>query len=205
MKTLLTGFGPFESIVDNPSSRIIRHFEAEGAPGHDLTTVVLPVSFQRADEEITRLLLEGRYDAALLLGVAGRDERIRLEACGRNVNRAGRPDVDGHLPDGEPIRHNAPDLFRAHFAVQQFVESLEVSGVPAYVSEDAGGYVCNRVYYAALHTIDLHALPTRCVFVHVPPDEQTFATSDTSEPQRTFLPMARQICAVEVVLRKLLE
>src|SRR5579871_6726962 len=83
MQTLLTGFGPFGQVVNNPSARIVEHFGRAGAPGHDLTTRVLPVSYARAGQAVRDLLLAGRFDAALLLGVAGQESHLRLEQCGR--------------------------------------------------------------------------------------------------------------------------
>src|SRR5262245_13813558 len=56
MRTLLTGFGSFGNVVNNPSARIVEHFARTGAPGHELTARVLPVSFARAGEAIRDLL-----------------------------------------------------------------------------------------------------------------------------------------------------
>jgi pyrrolidone-carboxylate peptidase len=34
MRTLLTGFGPFGKITDNPSGRVVSHFAQAGVPAH---------------------------------------------------------------------------------------------------------------------------------------------------------------------------
>ena len=49
--------------------------------------------------------------------------------------------------------------------------ALEQLGVPVAISDDAGGYVCNHVFYAARHAIDSRRLSTRlrlcpCSAVH---------------------------------------
>src|SRR5262245_58104523 len=99
MRTLLTGFGGFGQVVNNPSARIVAHFERAGAPGHDLTTRVLPVSYERAAAEIVELLRGEPFEAALLLGVAQSTPVIRIEQLARWCAPE-RPDADGQAPGG---------------------------------------------------------------------------------------------------------
>src|SRR5437660_7463796 len=117
MRTLLTGFGPFERTIHNPSARIVDHFARAGAPGHALSTRVLPVSFARAEEEIRRLLHTGQYDAAVLLGVAGREACLRLERLGRR-RAASRADVDGAMPGITECQEDAPDDYGTTLALE---------------------------------------------------------------------------------------
>lgn len=195
MRTLLTGFGPFGSVTSNPSARIVAVLERVGAPGHELTARVLPVSYEGAAREIEALLRDGSFDAALLMGVARRESCLRVEqrAC---LRRAGHlPDVDGHVPaDVEPA--GAPEAYPAPVAVEGVMERLAAAGFAARLSEDAGGYVCNHTYYAALRTIHEAGLSTRCLFLHLPPDEETF--SEPAAPEG--MPLAQQVAGVREVL-----
>ncbi len=175
MKTLLTGFGPFAGVIDNPSGRIVRHFGSAGAAGHEITAHVLPVSFKRADAEIRELIRAGDFDLALLLGVAGNASRFRLESIARNVDRARIPDCDGSVPQGLPIVEEGPSTLATPVDAASLQVRLAGDGFEAEVSEGAGGYVCNHAYYAALDEISQSSLKTRCLFVHMPPDELTFA------------------------------
>jgi pyroglutamyl-peptidase len=195
MRTLLTGFGAFGHTVNNPSARIVNHFARTEAPGHELTARVLPVSFARAEREIGELLCSGRFDAAVLLGVAGREEQLRLERFGR-LRATDRMDVDGALRADVARAPEAPDCYRATAALERLLDELTMAGLPARLSDDAGDYVCNHTYYAALETISAGNLPTRCLFVHVPPDAETFA-----QPwDGPMLPLERQIEAVALIL-----
>ena len=197
MRTLLTGFGPFGDVVDNPSARIATHFAASGVPGHELTVRILPVSFERASEEITRLLMEGGFDLAVMLGVAGRDSEIRVETCARNQDEARIPDCDGRQPSG-CIAESGLEIYETTLDAGSLVKSLIESGIPARVSDSAGSYVCNRAYYAALHTVAARSMTTRCLFVHVPPHEESFVESTES-----FMSLGKQIAAVKIILRDL--
>src|SRR5436190_14338255 len=98
MRTLLTGFGPFGVTVNNPSARIVAHFAREGAPRHELTTRVLPVSYERAGREIGMLLREGEFDAAILMGVAKGEALLRIEQMARRRDAGHAPDGDGQTP-----------------------------------------------------------------------------------------------------------
>jgi pyroglutamyl-peptidase len=195
MRTLLTGFGPFGQVVNNPSARIVEHFARVGAPGHVLTTQVLPVSYARAQQRVRDRLGAGRFDAALLLGVAVSEDRLRLEMLGRWQPGEG-PDCDGRLAsstDRPPASH---DQYSATVDLELLLNDLISAGLPARLSDDAGRYVCNHTYYAALHAIAAQGLPTRCLFLHVPADLETFAAPDTVP----MMPLEQQIAGVERVL-----
>jgi pyroglutamyl-peptidase len=200
MQTLLTGFGPFGSMARNPSARIVKHFARTGAPRHVLTAHVLPVSYARAETAIGGLLGDGPYDAAVLLGVAQREACIRLEQFAHR-RAAGREDVDGAAPARLASDPDGPAFYRTTLPLELLHARLTAAGLPARVSEDAGDYLCNYVYYLTLAALSTAQLPVRCLFVHVPPDEQTF-----DQPfEGPMLPFARQIEAVTLILEWLLE
>jgi pyroglutamyl-peptidase len=200
MRTLLTGFEAFGSVTSNPSARIVAWLEREGAPGHELTTRVLPVSYERSAREIEALLRDGAFDVALLLGVARRETCLRIEHRGCLRLTGHRPDVDGEVPRAvEP--GDRPEAYPATVAVEAVVERLAGAGLAVRLSEDAGSYVCNHAYYAALRTIREAGLSTRCLFLHVPPDAETFG-----EPlAQGGMPLAQQVAGVQEVLAWLAE
>jgi pyroglutamyl-peptidase len=200
MRTLLTGFGPFGAIVHNPSARIVEQLARVGSAGHRLTCRVLPVSFARAEAEIRRLLTGDDFDLAILLGVAGKDDRFRLERYAR-LRPAGRADVDGARPFTDEWAAAAPETYGATLPPEPICEALIAAGLPAYISEDAGDYVCNHTYYAALHSLATTDRPMGCLFIHVPPDEETY---DGSREGPT-MPLERQIEGVALVLDWLAE
>ena len=70
MQVLMTGFGPFGDVVDNPSARLVSHFARLRHPGLDLTTRVFRVTYAEVRRDLPSLLDQGRFDVVLLLGVA---------------------------------------------------------------------------------------------------------------------------------------
>ena len=195
MRILLTGFGPFGSVLDNPTSRLVAHFEAVGLPGHELTARVLPVSYRRAAEEVEALLRPGKFDLALLLGVAAKAPAIRLELFGRNRSSRRKKDMDEETTLGY-VREEGLSQLPAGLSVAGLVERLWAESIPARISLTAGDYVCNHTYYAALDCVIRLRLKTRCLFVHVPSDELAGAGGEGGP----MVPYEKQVRAVEIIL-----
>ena len=69
------------------------------------------------------------------------------------------------------MRHRAPEPRsirpdRSTLPVDGIVAALDAEGIPAEVSRDAGGFLCNHVFYVLMQTLD----PKRIGgFIHVPP------------------------------------
>jgi pyroglutamyl-peptidase len=195
MKILLTGFGPFGKVISNPSARLVEHFQSAGLTGHTLTAAVLPVSYRRAGEEIARLLTEGTYDLAILMGVANGSEMIRLEIFGRNRSSVRKKDADEEVTGGT-VRCDGPGMLSAGLSTAGIVRKLSAEGIASRISRSAGDYVCNHTYYSALDAIRENKLSTRCLFIHVPSDEATME-SPYAGP---VMPFAVQVRAVERIL-----
>ena len=102
---LVTGFGPFGPVADNPTARLIAHMDAEGeafCPDARLVTAVLPTSYRRAAETFETLLTEHRPLGVLSFGVATKADKIRLERFAQNLDDADLPDIDGKQLQGRP-------------------------------------------------------------------------------------------------------
>ena len=77
-----------------------------------------------------------------------------------------------------------------------------VEGVPAYVSNTAGTYLCNQTLYRTLHEIALRELTTRAGFIHLPLLPAMVAQSQTDQPSMDLPLMLR---GVETVIRVVAE
>lgn len=80
------------------------------------------------------------------------------------------PDEMGWQPQRLPIISEDGELshFReTAFPVPELVDSLVKKGFNVALSDDAGRFVCNYVYYHSLCHATAHG--TKCLFVHVPP------------------------------------
>lgn len=164
----VTGFGAFERVSANPSAPLARGLERRPPPGWRVVGRELPVSFARGPAELDLFLagLEPAPDLLLALGVHKRPG-FRLELCARGAPVTARARRDA---DGCSSRSAAPEPgdYRSSLPVADLAQALAArTGERAWCSEDAGGYVCERVYHRLLWRAHERALPA--LFVHVPP------------------------------------
>jgi len=188
----LTGFGAFEDVDVNPSGRVVELLAAEPALTCDLCALELPVTFHGSGERIEAELAglaPRRPDGFLSLGVH-RGPNFRLERRARRVLASGRPDNDGVV--GETVDLGGPEELTTLLDVERLAMTLRDAGArEVTISDDAGGYVCERVYRKVLE--QGAALDVPALFLHVPPI--SFASVEEQLPiVRTFVEsLARQL------------
>jgi pyroglutamyl-peptidase len=78
-------------------------------------------------------------------------------------------DNDGYIPNEETIYPHQPLALQTPLPIKVLERFCTEHVQPVQVSNSAGLYVCNRVYYEALH------LQQKAIFIHIPknfPTEQ---------------------------------
>lgn len=154
MRWLVTGYGPFEQIIDNVSARVARE---SGYPFE-----ILEVSYAAVDRFIDQLD-PNSFDGWIAMGHDHRATRIRVESLGRNAIGP-RPDVRGEGRLNAPINVGGPDTIAA---TAWIAPELKAESSDWVVTDDAGSYLCNYVLYQALE-----AFPDKYIgFLHLPPSE----------------------------------
>lgn len=186
---LITGFGPFEGVLENPSGRLVTDL-LERPPGDfDVVGEVLPVSFGRAPARLGELLAELAPrvpDLAVSTGMHRQPGfRVELLARRRLVN-AERVDVDGVVAAAaDPEGVSAQGVLETSLAAR-LPELLE--DLPGWrLSRDAGGYVCERVYRTLLEWGAAAERPA--LFVHVPQYEFRGPEAQREETLRFLRPL----------------
>jgi pyroglutamyl-peptidase len=80
--------------------------------------------------------------------------------------------------------------------------ALTAEGIPAYVSNTAGTYLCNHVFYRTLHEIATRELTVRVGFIHLPLLPAMVAAGGLDQPSMDLPLMLR---GVETALRVVAE
>lgn len=167
---LLTGFEPFGPDGVNPSALAVQELDGRVIAGHRVVAAQLPTVFDAAIAALRELLL--RHEPALVLctGQAGGRTAISLERIAINVNDARIPDNAGAQPVDTPVVEGAPAAYFTTLPIKAMLGSLLQAGIAAEVSQTAGTFVCNHVFYGLMHELATRrALAgTRGGFVHVP-------------------------------------
>lgn len=167
---LVTGFEPFGGETDNPSWRIAEALHGRRLGGHAVTALRLPCVFGDALAVLDAALERHAPVLVLCLGQAGGRAEVSVERVAINVDDARIPDNAGASPVDEPVVAGAPAAYFSTLPVKAIVAALREAGCPAAVSQTAGTFVCNHVFFGLMHRLATRPAlrGTRGGFVHVP-------------------------------------
>lgn len=163
---LVTGFEPFDGDPLNPSWLIAQALHDRRVQGHRVQAVQLPCTFSGAIPALQAALRRHRPALVLALGQAGRSV-ISMERVAINVDDARIPDNAGAQPVDQPVRAAGPAAYFSTLPIKAMAAALQRAGVAAEVSQTAGTFVCNHVFYGLMHGLRRHP-GVRGGFVHVP-------------------------------------
>lgn len=155
-RTLITGFGPFADVKENPSSQLASCFNRDHA--------VLEVSYNYVYEFWDALVKDGQYDTIICLGYSAKAPRLRLELFARN--KVGQTkDVRGETWSTDFIVHEGPPCLGATIMPPDliFAASALLDAKSLELSTNPGDYLCNFLYYLLLA-----GHPGQVGFVHIP-------------------------------------
>jgi pyroglutamyl-peptidase len=165
---LLTGFDPFAGDAINPSWEAVRALDGETIAAHRVVAVKLPVVFGDALHALHEAIAREKPALAVCVGVANTRTRISIERVAINVDDARIPDNAGRQPVDMPVVHSGPAAYFSTLPIKAMLRALEAANVPAEISQTAGTYVCNHVFYGLMHELARHE-GIRGGFIHVPP------------------------------------
>jgi len=194
---LVTGFEPFGGLGANPSEEVAKALDGRAAGDAVVRSAILPVDHAAMAPRVARLVDELDPRAIVHLGLAGGRARIALERVAVNVMDFDTPDNTGYRARNEPCVPGGPPAYFATLPLSAIVEALVADGVPAYVSNTAGTYLCNQTMYGTLHCLAERAHPARAGFVHLPLLPAMVAASGLEQPSMDAALMVR---AVEIVV-----
>ncbi len=166
---LVTGFGPFPKVPRNPTARLARTIADSPRLkrlGIRSRALVLTTAYGALGRELEPALASQRPRALLMLGVAARSVRPRIEMRALNRRSLLFPDIEGRTGRSPALQAGAPFALRGRGSFPPLLRRLRAAGLDAFLSRDAGRYLCNAGYYAALAHPALAGRPT--LFVHIP-------------------------------------
>ena len=156
MRILVTAFEPYGRNDTNISQKVLDAIQA------DVTKLLLPVSFRRAPEVLNEAIDQFQPDVIISMGQAAEGDKIRLERLAINMMDSAKGDNDGYIPNEEMSCPEAPLALKTALPVKPLCSDCINAGLPTMVSNSAGLYVCNRIYFEAMrYTPD-------SLFVHIP-------------------------------------
>lgn len=174
---LVTGFGPFFNHKINASWEAVKEMATLGIEHEGqkvpLETREIPVIYKTISESIPVLWDEVKPVLCVHVGVSPYN-CVKLEKFGRNIGYRS-VDINIELPPHDNCCiPSGPDIIQTVFNVDEVSREVveKIPNIQVQVSEDAGRYLCDFIYYTSLYH---NRAPV--VFVHVPPLDQPYSKS----------------------------
>jgi pyroglutamyl-peptidase len=196
MFAVVQGFGPFGDFAVNPSELLVRGLASRSQP--DVVTEVLPVALEGTAAEIPKLIEQHRPQVYLGVGLAAGRTALAVEAVAVNLADwpADEADADGVTVTRIPVADGGPAAHLTTLPVASILQAWREAGIPGYLSQPAGSYLCNFSFYTAAEAARRLGLSCMVGFLHVP-----LLPELVTEPQRQpSMSMALQSAGLDHVI-----
>lgn len=204
LRILVTGFEPFGGQSLNPSWQVAHALNGLTLKGAQVVSVQLPCVFAQALPALQQAMAQHRPDIVLALGQAEGRCDFSVERVAINVMDARIADNAGAQPIDVPVIAGGPAAYFSTLPIKSLVAGLKAAGFPASVSQTAGTFVCNQVFYALQHALAGQGVHSG--FVHLPllPEQAAHwkGPSLPSWPASLQIAAAQQALAVLVAHRQ---
>ncbi|CAF0776836.1 unnamed protein product [Adineta steineri] len=176
---LITGFGPFASIFNNPSWEVAKALKTSIQWTYPLH--IISEEIQVVYDDVTKKIPDYwiKYNPTLVIhiGVAQGAKEIRIERCACNTDYCHK-DINGTLPEtGKCIPDDAPQILTTSLPLDDIcVRVQRQTNLPIVISDNAGRYLCEYIYYQSLF-ID----SKRTIFIHIPGLDEKFTIENVAK------------------------
>lgn len=164
-KLLITAFDPFGDSRENPSQLAVEQLP-DSVGCFTLKKCILPTVYGVASRIALEEAEQFAPDVILCVGVAAGRDAVTPERIAVNIRDARIPDNQGNQPTGGPVVENAPAAYFATIPLEEMTRAIAARNIPARISNTAGTFVCNDLFYALSHRFS--DTSTRVGFIHVP-------------------------------------
>ena len=199
MKILMTAFDAFGGETINPALEAVQRLTPPA--GVELIRVEVPTVFGKSVQVAAEAIAREHPDVVLCIGQAGGRAQITPERVAINVMDATIADNAGVMPVDAPVVPGGENALFATVPVKRLVQTIQLEGIPAKLSNTAGTFVCNQLLYGVLHLCKEQYPHIQAGFIHVPfLPQQTVGKGDLPS-----MPLEDMVRALEAVLACLAE
>ena len=149
MKILVTAFKPFNKQLINHSSEVLKYIE-------NVDKVILDVVYDDCYIKLSNMYNLNDYDLIIALGEARMRNILTVEKYAKNIASCSLPDNNNVLLKDHQIIENEQEILSTNL-------NLDLIKDIASISNDAGKFVCNNLYFHLLHNY-----PNKSLFIHIP-------------------------------------
>ena len=167
---LLTGFEPFNGESVNPAWEAVHALAKWRGADFRIEVRQLPCAFGLACEAMNAAVAQCSPAIVIGVGQAGGRAQMSVERIAINIDDARIADNRQRQPIDVPVVAGAPAAYFATLPIKAIVRGMRTGGIPAAVSQSAGTFVCNHIFYGLMHELATKpSMPViRAGFIHVP-------------------------------------
>jgi len=156
--------------------------------------IVFPVSYKKV-KPIVENIIGGKPSIFLTLGLSPKTICIRLEVVALNVAHSARADNDSYKPFDEKYIRMVNSRIGKRYPSKN-TQKPKMKKIPAVLSYHAGTFLCNYIYYIALHNARKHR--TQVGFVHIPHITELIVEN----PEYPSLPKKALLESMKIILKE---
>lgn len=201
MKTiLLTGFEPFGGESINPAQKVLQCLP-ESIGGILLNKLLLPVEYGKSAVLLIEQIEALHPAAVVMLGQAGGRAKITPERIAINLDHSESADNSGECRINTMICPDAPAALFSTLSIDAMLQAMRTAGVECAMSVSAGAFVCNHVFFEALHHIARSGYNIPAGFIHLPylPEQVQ------DKPGIASMPLQAMITGISAALEELVQ
>jgi len=167
-KILLTGFDPFGGEETNPALESVKKLNGVHVGDYVIVSKELPTVFNDSITRLKEYVKELEPALIICVGQAGGRPDVTIERIAINVNDARIADNKGQQPIDTAVVEGGPAAYWSTLPIKAIVKAMRENGVPASVSQTAGTFVCNHIFYGLMHLLAQAGNKIRGGFIHIP-------------------------------------
>ncbi len=170
--------------------------QGEQIGGHTVVCAQLPVTFDVSHEQLMDLVREYHPALIICVGQATGRRAISLERIAINIADARIADNAGAKPIDKPVVSGGQPAYFTGLPIKAMLRDLSEAGLPAEVSQTAGTFVCNHLFYGLMHDLQRRRalVGVRGGFIHLPAlatdDAQALTLNDMQKGLRIAIASA---------------
>lgn len=200
MKVLVSGFEPYGEMSINPTQFLAEEAKGFGIDGIEVHSILLPVNYDECVEKLIEEIERVSPDVVVSCGLYPGRTAVTPERVGVNAKDTAAEDPigdnKGRMPVDEPVNPGGPDALFSSLPYREITENLKAAGIPAFVSNSAGTYICNNTLYGLLDHVRTAGLPMAAGFVHFPASTEMAV----DRPTMPSLPLGMMAEALRIVI-----
>lgn len=164
MKILISAFEPFDNRDINLSKEALINLNIN-FDNIEIDKIYLPVAINSSFKMLKKQVEDTQPDIIVLTGEAITRQKISIEIKAKNfVGRSLDNSDEIDTSSSNKVIENAPECIFSTFPTVEALSQLLTNSIATGLSNDAGGYICNALYYKTMYTFP--NIPS--VFIHFP-------------------------------------